>query len=206
MKTRQYPHLPVPVMETVLPNGLTLITAETPSQFVHVSIVFAVGSLDDGANPGISHFLEHLLYDGAAVDGVHPKLRHLHGKGIEVNAETGKTSTEYWIDGYVRDLGAIIDALFSIASVFECSAFHVDRERPVILQELDDRDGPDQDLLLWERRTFFPHVPALHYPTGGTRESVEWITVGALADFHKRFYQPANAAVIVTGGVSHDAV
>lgn len=206
METQQYTTFPIPVTRSVLDDGLTVWTAERPSETLTAQITLSAGGLDDDAHPGTAHFLEHILYEGPARNGVHPALRSLMLNGARSDAATSKIMTEYWCKGFSGDLRRILSALNEI--VFNERIHHpenVERERTVILQEMRGSERDDR-YSHWYNKLLFPSIPALHQITTGTPESVANITADTLEAFRERWYQPNYAAVIVCGGITHAQV
>jgi len=197
-------HLGLPVVRIVLPNGATIFVAEkVNSKLVHVGLIFACGSLDDGDYPGTAHFIEHLVFDGGASDGIHPKLKPIFLKGGGKKASTGVSSTQYILHGLVEEFPSILSSLLSICYEARFTEEMVDRERNVILQET--REDEMDSFTPWLHKTLYPRFPILQYPIGGTKKSINTVTSEELAKFHHQWYRPINTAIIVVGGISYES-
>lgn len=204
METRTLKHSYIPVHETVMQSGLTVITAESESPFVEIAVCFRVGSLLDTI-PGTAHFLEHAIWEGPARSGVHPKLRHLVPKGLSGNADTSQFDTTYhaWI--LVEYAEAALQALFDICFDSEITERGINDERGPILQEARQK-WRERAFQRWGVQTMYPDHKRFHHDPGGTLDSIPKITIQEIREFYRRYYVAANTAVIVAGGIKHAAV
>jgi predicted Zn-dependent peptidase len=205
MDTQKFIDRRIPISQTVLDNGLTLITAEVPSHLICANLIFAIGSVDDGSMPGIAHYLEHMLFEGPARDGVHPCFRQLVQRGIETDARTSLRSTEYYANGFAEDAADIIKMLLRIGFAANISPSNMERERRVIIKELERRAGWGRRFSEWQNNFFYPLHPALHGQVIGTSESVSAIKYDDLCVHHGWLYKPFVAALVVSGAIKHEA-
>jgi predicted Zn-dependent peptidase len=207
MKTHQYVNYDVPMSRSVLDNGLTVITAEVPSLLVSVHLAFAVGALEDGPQPGIAHFLEHILMEGPGRDGVHPYFRELIQRGTDNGADTNWDETKYFASGFAADAENIIDALMRIGFGIMIDPGNMERERRVVAQEIiDGNQGLGRRMYEFAMKRFYPSCPALQGRIAGDIDSLNAIKRGDLSRHHQRFYKPSSAAVIAAGAVKHEAI
>lgn len=202
MHTEILPSFPIPVTRTVLDNGLTVITAEMPTMFARAQVVIRAGSMQDDPLYGIAHFLEHMIYEGPAREGIHPRLRRFVRKGLKANAGTGQGEMFFHTVG----LGPVIlDALSDLLTLVFEPAFTealVQKECGVIRQEIRQRDT-GQEYNRWRAEKLFSDYHRLHTSIAGTDASVQKITNEHLHAFHQRWFQTENTAIIVTGGIKH---
>ncbi len=194
----------LPVTETVLPNGLTVLTCTVPSKFVEIHVVFRAGSRED-LKLGTAHFLEHTLLQGPARTGLHPRLQHLVPKGMKWGGGTGENSTTYWGAAPLESARETISALISMCFDPDLNPQITDGERGPILQEIRQRQHGER-YLRWERAVMYPDQKDFHHTPGGTLESVATIQVDDLEAFHQRYYHPENTTLVVSGGMEHQAV
>ena len=101
-------------------------------------------------------------------------------------------------------LDTMVDILMDIFmnSVFD--PFEMERERPVILQEIGMvEDSPDDYVHVLSENTFWGDHP-LGRSVLGTRENIQQFNADHLKDFFRRFYQPDRIVVSVAGNVDHE--
>ena len=196
----QYKHFPLPVTRVILPNGLTIFIVKKESNITVAQINFAAGSLDDENLLGAAHFLEHMLFEGPSHDGIHPKLRHLYIKGVRANATTGLDCTDYWIEGFSENFSDILAALFSIAFDASFSLESINKERKVIIQEIRQKKQK-KSFIFWLYKNLYPGIPAFHRSSSGNIKSVKDIGLTDLYNFHKKWYRPENASLIISSSI-----
>jgi predicted Zn-dependent peptidase len=160
--------------------------------------------MDDGAHPGIAHFIEHMLFEGPTRDSVHPLLRPLARKAIYANAGTDYNSTSYELsDG--EDVAEQLEAVLGMTRQIIAPQSVMDLERQVILQEIEENEIPSR-VDRWKIQTVFPHIPGLHHTPDGNKESVEALTLDELKAHHWRWYGPSNSLILVASQLPHQAV
>lgn len=205
MITEQIDSLGIPVTRTVLDSGLTVLTATLDTAFAMARVVVPSGGLQDGEFPGIAHFLEHAMYEGPARDGMHPRLRRFGRRGMQGNAGTTFSRTEYSVSALATDVTEAIPELMEIVFRPEFDAASIDSEREVVRQEIRDREA-NNAFESWRMATLHGDVPRLQVPLGGTIDGVGSIGMPELRAFHSEQYVPSRMALIVTGGIRHEEV
>jgi predicted Zn-dependent peptidase len=183
-----------------LPNGAMLVIEERDSPIVGIQISVGVGSDDEVSRiAGISHFLEHMLFEGTKTRTTKEISEAIENVGGELNAATSNERTFYYAKvpkkHFAKAFEIIADVVFN--PVFDPK--FIEKERKVILEEIKMTD--DQPLqyqwILFEK-TLWKRIPA-RFPTYGNVKSVSAITREDLVDYHKRWYVPSNMVVSVVG-------
>src|SRR5207244_706887 len=98
----------------VLPNGLTILQVpSSDAESVVVDIFVKTGSRSESPREsGISHFLEHFLFKGTKKFPSALAITELvYGIGGEMNANTGKEHTQYYIKAHRDHLPLIFEIL-----------------------------------------------------------------------------------------------
>ena len=82
-----------------LKNGITIIFDKNSSKSVAIEIMFKVGSNDENKQiAGISHFLEHMLFEGTKKRKDSREIANeIEKYGAEFNAYTSGTRTAFFI-------------------------------------------------------------------------------------------------------------
>jgi predicted Zn-dependent peptidase len=197
------------VRRTELPNGLVLLTKERRDpDSVAINIAVRAGSRDeDDRTSGAAHFMEHMFFQGtprrpSAFDVDRP----ITTRGGSLNATTQWELISFNAVVRSADVGPAIDVLADILinSLFDAEA--LEKERRVVLQELNARlNSPStraSDLFF---QTVFAGHPARHLPAG-SRETVLSIDRDTLLAFRDRWFAASNMVIAVVGNVSHDEV
>ena len=194
-----------PVERHVLDNGLTLVhRPDFSSEVVSVQVWVKTGSIhEDGLiGSGLSHYLEHLLFKGTARRDGKSISREVHAMGGGINAYTTFDRTVYYIDAPSQAFTQMVDVLSDIVLHSTLPAPEVERERDVILREIDmGLDDPDRQLSQALFRTAFQCHP-YREPVIGHRALYEQVTRDELDAYYKSRYVPNNIVVSIVGAVT----
>ncbi len=189
----------------VLPNGLTVI--EVPSQdneSVVVDFFVKTGSRSESAEEnGISHFLEHFLFKGTKKYPTALAISELVDSiGGEMNANTGKEHTQYYIKAASKHLPMIFEVLTDMLQNPLLDAEELEREKGVIIEEINMyKDNPMAEIDNILEGTMWPK-DALGRDIAGTKETVSKFTRDMFVDYIGRHYQTSNMILGVSGKYS----
>lgn len=193
------------VQEHTLANGLHVIVKEERGWgVVAVGGFIRCGLLHDPPNlPGLSHFIEHMLFRAGEDGGRTSELvSAVEGRGGQLNAETTRDSTLVQIVTSPRVLPEVWPVLARTLLEAQFSEEAIRAEKRVVSQEIAEREGealPALVDLLWSAA--YPNHP-YGRSIGGTAETVSNIDLDKLRKHYTRFYVPNNMAIIVVGDVA----
>jgi predicted Zn-dependent peptidase len=193
---------------TELPSGVRVVTERMPeARSVSVGVWVAVGSRDEPTEvAGASHFLEHLLFKGTEERSARAIAMAVDAVGGEMNAYTSREHTAYYLRLPVAELERGLELLADVVGRPAFRAHELDAEREVIVEELlMSEDTPDDLVLTTLYESLFPQHP-LGRETLGSRDTVEGMTRDDVAEFHDRWYRPANLVVAAAGDLDHGQV
>lgn len=194
-----------PVERHTLPNGLTLVhRPDFSSEVVSVQIWVKTGSIHEGAlvGSGLSHFLEHMLFKGTSRRDAKSISREVHALGASINAYTTFDRTVCYIDAPSNAFEQILDLLSDIVMHSTLPEEEVERERAVILREIDmGLDDPDRQLSQALFRTAYQRHP-YREPVIGHRALYEKVTGDELRAYYHARYVPNNMLVTVVGAIA----
>jgi len=191
----------VQVQETILPNGLKVLTKEVHSApVVSFMVWYKVGSRNEEiGGTGLSHLLEHMQFKGTETlkKGEIDKL--IRSNGGMSNAGTSKDFTFYWetLSSDKLELAMRIESDRMVNSLLDPKEFK--SEMTVVRSELEgDENDPDRlDYYELYAAAFKDH-PYM-WPTIGWRHDVEHISRDQLYKYYKAHYMPNNATVVIVG-------
>ena len=193
-----------PVERQTLPNGLTLVhRPDFSSEVVSVQIWVKTGSIHEDAlvGSGLSHYLEHMLFKGTSRRDGKSISREVHAMGGSINAYTTFDRTVYYIDAPSTAFSQILDVLSDIVMHSTLPEEEVERERAVILREIDmGLDDPDRQLSQALFRTAYQRHP-YREPVIGHRALYEKVTADELRAYYHARYVPNNIVVTVVGAI-----
>ncbi|RYB95466.1 insulinase family protein [Nocardioides oleivorans] len=197
------------VRRTVLPSGLRIVTEQMAgSRSASIGVWVNVGSRDETpALHGCSHFLEHLLFKGTPERSAMDISVALDAVGGEFNAFTTKEYTVFHARVLDEDLATAVDVLGDMITASTITAFDVDAERDVILDEIAMHDDDPDDVVhnLFAQQAWGANTP-LGRPIAGTEASISAMTRAQVHRFYRRHYRPDNMVVSVAGNIDHASV
>src|SRR3990167_7374422 len=123
----------------VLPNGLTVLQVPShDAESVVVDFFVKTGSRSETAREnGISHFLEHFLFKGTKKYPSAMAITELiDGIGGEMNANTGKEHTQYFIKAASKHLPLIFEVLTDMIQNPLLDPAELEKEKGVIVEEI----------------------------------------------------------------------
>ncbi len=193
---------PIPYHQRTLPNGLQVLSVEDhASPNVAVQMWYHVGSKDDPqGRSGFAHLFEHLMFKST---------KHMHAEqfdrltedvGGANNASTGDDVTNYFEVVPSNHLQTLLWAEAERLSNLNVDEANFKSERAVVQEEYR------QSVLANPYGKLFnaidPHSYTVHpyrRPTIGSIEELDAATLPDVIAFHRTFYRPDNATLIVAG-------
>jgi predicted Zn-dependent peptidase len=193
------------VETTVLPNGLRIITETmTHVRSVSVGLWISSGSRTEyGAENGLSHFIEHMVFKGTASRSAEDIARSMDSLGGNLDAFTGKELVSF----NAKILDAHLPLAFDILSDMVLRpAFREDdinKEKGVILEELKmEADNPEYVVHETFLSSFWKDHP-LGKPILGTRETIKGFDREMVGRYYQSVYTPAHIFITAAGNLSH---
>src|SRR5580693_5613228 len=186
----------------ILSNGLTVL--EVPShdaESVVVDFFVRTGSRSETAKEnGISHFLEHFLFKGTKKYPSTMAITELvDGIGGEMNANTGKEHTQYYIKAKSTYLPLLFEVLTDMIQQPLLDPEELEREKGVIVEEINMyKDTPMAEIenvlegLMWPKTELGRDI-------AGSKETVTKFNRAMFQDYLQRHYQTPNMILGVSG-------
>jgi len=197
------------IVTRTLPNGLKIVVwpdRDIPN--VAMYTWYRVGSRNERPGiTGISHFFEHMMFNGTKTRLPGEFDRLMEGSGGRNNAYTSSDVTVYqnWFPSSVT--GVIFDLESDRMRNLDFDAKKVESERGVVYSER--RSSVDNDnfgtLLEQMKATAYVAHP-YQIPTIGWPSDIEGWKVTDLQDYYRQYYAPNNAVIFVVGDVDPAAV
>ena len=188
-----------------LKNGITLLFEKNSSKSVAVEVMFKVGSNHENKKiAGISHFLEHMLFEGTKKRKNSREIANeIEKYGAQFNAYTTGERTAFFIKimnkRFEEALGILSDMVAN--SVFGKKI--IEKEKQVVLKEINMvTDDPRQHQWVLFQKNLFEKHPAKN-PTYGTVEAIKGISREVLVDYFSTHYIPNNMVISIVGNVDN---
>ncbi|HEX8960971.1 MAG TPA: pitrilysin family protein [Geobacteraceae bacterium] len=191
------------VVRATLENGLrVIIVPNTLAPAVAVQLNYLVGADETPPGfPGMAHAQEHMMFRGSPGLTSEQLSAITAAIGGDTNADTQQTVTQYVATVAAEDLETVlhIEAI-RMAGVLDSEKGWAE-ERGAIEQEVaQDLSNPEYLLSVRLRETLFAGTPYEHDGLG-TRPSFQRTTAAMLQKFHRNWYAPNNAILVIVGNV-----
>lgn len=194
-------------METVLENGLKIVTIRNGSLIFSAQIGVKVGSMYEKEDEkGLSHLIEHMLFKGTGKRSNLQVNSDIEKRGGSYTAYTTYSDTIYGITGLSGELEPSLDIISDLVSnpVFPKEEF--EKEKSVIVSEirsgLDDLENYSYSLA--HRLAFDKSF--LKWDIAGNEKLVKGYSIDKLKEFYGRYYRPNNSVLVVVSPFEHQEV
>ena len=195
-----------PVDKTILKNGIRIVSKNMPyARSVSMGVWVNVGARDESAlESGLSHFIEHMIFKGTQKRSAFQIAKEFDAIGGHTNAFTTMENTCYYarvIDSQTETMVDILSDIF-VNSVFDPG--EIDKERPVILQEIGMvEDSPDEYIHLLSGHNFWGENP-LGRSILGPPDNIIRFDAQTVKSFFLRLYQPDRIVISAAGNLDHN--
>ncbi len=193
-----------------LDNGLEIlvIPMKNNSNVITTDIFYKVGSGDEVmGKSGIAHMLEHLNFKSTKhlKAGEFDEIVKSFG-GVD-NASTGFDYTQYFIKSASKNLGKSLELFAELMANLSLKEEEFQPERNVVLEERRWRTDNNPFGYLYFRlfnNAYIYH--SYHWTPIGFVEDIKHWTIDDIRAFHKMYYQPKNAILVVAGDIDPQTV
>jgi predicted Zn-dependent peptidase len=187
-----------------LDNGLHVILHQDNSApVVTTSVMYDVGGKDgDRERTGFAHFFEHLLFEGSENIGRGEFMKIIPANGGTFNANTSQDRTYYYetFPSNKLELGLWLESERMLHPVMD--QIGVDTQNEVVKEEKRQRyDAPYGKLLKALNDNLFKVHPYKDQVIG-EMEHLDAATLEEFREYHKTYYGPNNAVLIVAGDIN----
>ena len=196
------------ICKDTLSNGLRVITEYLPDVYSVTAALWAgTGSAYETATEGgLSHVVEHMLFKGTGKRDYRLIAQLLEDVGGQMNAFTSREYTCYYTRTLAEHFELSLDVLADMYLDSRFPAAEWDKERGVILEEINMyEDTPDDLVGEMFNRTLLPNHP-YGRPVIGTAESVSSFTRDDIDAYCRRHYSPEQTVLVVAGNIPREQV
>ena len=193
------------VDKTTLKNGIRIVSKTMPhARSVSMGVWVNVGARDESElESGLSHFIEHMIFKGTHKRSAFQIAKEFDAIGGHTNAFTAMENTCYHarvMDTHTETMVDILSDIF-INSVFD--PVEVDKERPVILQEIGMvEDSPEEYVHVLSGHNFWGDNP-LGRSILGSPQNIIQFDAPMIKKFFSRLYQPERIVISAAGKLDH---
>jgi zinc protease len=202
----------MPHVRSTLPNGMTVILHENHDvPTVVVNISYNVGSrFEAQGRTGFAHLFEHLMFMGTRRVPTKAFDSWMEGAGGWNNAWTSNDRTDYYDVGPPSALDLLLwmesDRIRDLGPLMTLEK--LDAQREVVRNERrqTSENTPYGKVELRLPELMYPVGHPYHHPVIGSHADLEAATVDDVKGFFARYYDPANASLVVAGDFDARAV
>jgi len=184
-----------------LPNGLQLLLIPDASKpTTTVNMTYRVGSrFENYGETGMAHLLEHLMFKGTPRN---PQVwADFNKRGFSANGSTWYDRTNYFASFSANDenLHWYLDWQADAMVNSFIARKDLDSEMTVVRNEMEMGENDAGRILMEKTLAAMFQWHNYGKSTIGARTDVEGVDITRLQAFYKRYYQPDNATLIVSG-------
>lgn len=196
--------------EKTLDNGLQIIAIpmENGTNVITTNIIYKVGSRNEiMGKSGIAHMLEHMNFKSSEnlKSGEFDEIIKKFG-GVN-NASTSFDYTKYYIKSSSQNIDKSLELFSELMQNLALKDEEFQPERDVVAEER--RWRTDNNPMGFLYFNLFNHLYVYHpyhwTPIGFMDDILTW-KLEDIQEFHKTFYQPQNAIVLVAGDIDVESV
>jgi zinc protease len=191
------------VTKATLRNGMrVVIVRNTIAPVVSTVLTYLVGSRDDPASvPGMAHANEHMMFRGTRDLSTAQLGTIATALGGTFNAQTAETRTQYQFTVPAADLGYVLHIESDRMRGILALQSQWQNERGAIEQEVArDETAPGNDFFTDAAAIAFRGTVYEHEGVG-TKAAFDRLTGPEIGAFHRRWYAPNNAVLVIAGDV-----
>ena len=193
-----------------LDNGLEVVAIpmKNGSGVITTDIYYKVGSRNEVmGKSGIAHMLEHMNFKSTKNLKAGEFDKIVKSMGGVNNASTGFDYTKYFIKSSSKNMDTSMRLFAELMENLNLKDEEFQIERNVVAEERRVRtDNPPIGYMYF--RLFNTHFVAHPYhwtPIGFMHDIQSW-SIDDIREFHKKYYQPNNAILIVSGDIDKEKV
>lgn len=196
------------ITEYRLDNGLKVVLYPDLSKpTATVCMTYLVGSRQENyGETGMAHLLEHLMFKGST-NYPNPTAEFTN-RGFQMNGSTWLDRTNYFLSFVSNEsnmkfaLGWHADAMVNSFIARK----DLDSEMTVVRNEYEMGENSPMSVLMKRMQSVMFDWHSYGRNTIGARSDIECVEIENLQNFYRRYYQPDNAVLAVTGHFDVDQV
>lgn len=201
------PFTPPPRVERTLPNGLRVIAVRYGSipKLSAILTVKAGLAVDPPAKAGLAQFVAEAAQEGTTTRSSEQLKREVFALGASLSGAAGQDSTSFQMRGLAETLPRMLDLLADVVRNPTFPQAEVDLIKTNTAQQLQAQlASPQYVANKLFRHTLFGDHP--YARIGVTPETLPAIDRASLVEYHKTYYRPNHAFLVVVGDAAPEAV
>merc|ERR1719482_1644796 len=161
---------------------------------------------ESDATNGVAHFLEHMAFKGTAKRSQLQLETEVENMGGHLNAYTSREQTVYYAKVLKKDVPQATELLSDILTNSTFSEAAVERERDVILREMEEVESITEEVIFdMLHECAFVGTP-LARTILGPEKNIKSITADDIKQYVTTHYTAPRMVFAASGAVDHDAL
>ena len=204
--------LSIPFEKYKLPNGLTVVlNIDKSDPIAALAVYYHVGSSREvPGKTGFAHLFEHMMFQKSENIGEDQYFKNIQGAGGTLNGSTNQDRTNYYevVPKNALEMAMWMesDRMGYLENTVTKSAL-VNQQNVVQNEKRESVDnaayGFNQGLI---GKNLYPKGHPYSWTVIGEMEDLTAATVDDVRAFHKKFYAPNNATVVISGDINKEEV
>lgn len=191
------------IIHGTMSNGMRIVVVPAnESVLVSVGMFVKAGVKYENKNDnGISHFLEHMMFQGTMKRSGIKIASDLDKVGASYNASTSYEFTFYDIIGQQKDLNLFLEIIIDIFYNSTLKKKDIEREKKIVLEEMRMYNDDNKSLLedIYHEKMY--KGKSLAMPILGSEDNVKNFTKKELEEYKKNFYNDDNSVLVIIGNI-----
>ncbi|XP_036387073.1 cytochrome b-c1 complex subunit 1, mitochondrial-like [Megalops cyprinoides] len=189
---------------TTLENGLRIASEESGHSTCTVGVWIGCGSrYETERNNGAGFFLEHMAFKGTKKHPQSALEKEVESMGAHLSAYTSREHTAFYMKTLSKDLPKAVELLSEVVQSSSLSESDLERQRGVVLRELEEVEGSLQDVCLdLLHATAYQGTPLGHSVLGPS-QNARTLNREDLVEFVNTHYKAPRMVLAAAGGVNH---
>ena len=165
-----------------------------------------VGSFNEARNRGISHYIEHNLFNGSSTLAPNEFVENVTKMGGQYNASTNTCCTDYFIKSPMHNQGDFEKSLAMHADMLLNPTFTektLKKEKGVVIREIqmyeDDPSDKAYNLMI---KNLFGIKANYQGLIAGSSRNIANLNKQDVSDYYNEWYTPGNMTTVIVGEVN----
>ena len=186
-------------------NGLRIASETSLGETATVGIWIDTGSrYETPETNGVAHFLEHMSFKGTGKRSRVQLEQEVENIGGHLNAYTSREQTVFYAKVNKGDVPQAMDILSDILTNSTYSEDAIEREREVILREMQEVDGQMEEVIFDRLHETAYRGTMLGATILGPTENIKSINRAQISDYINTHYIAPRMVVAGAGAVEHE--
>lgn len=188
-----------------LNSGLTILFEKRALPLASVVIATKAGAAyENEKNKGLAHFFEHMLFKGSKTRNQKEISSTIEKIGGILNGFTSEQVTAFWCKIPSKHFN-VSEVIFDMVSNPKFDAMELERERGVILQEINMvHDDPRH--FLFDKMKEISYQKPFALSILGKKENILGFKRDSFATWHNLYYNPNNLVLSVVGKADFEEI